>query len=221
MKKQMILILGILFLSTSCIDLDGRMNVVESLEVKAKTGFLKLKKQTTTISPGYYKAELKLKSSKNANIKLSGNGMKPITIALKSDYKLNIPANGRFEIRGSEVGQPINIQGQIQTRVSEYGHASGTESCSYTQRRTQCLPVCQNVVVHGRHGSYTVSQCNNVCSEHIVNIYGYKHVSYHYKQIDRNVSLEFMRENSTYVAATMDGSSSDTNRIVTSESSCR
>ena len=224
MKLKSLTLLAILALSSSCVDLSGTMRVSESLNVKIKSGFLNLKKKEITLSPGTYSAELKLKSVKNANIKLSGSAIGNITIPIKSDSNLSIPGNGRFRIDGGQIEQPFNIDGHIQTEISRYGYASGYETCTYNFRRTSCERVCYTNSGGGRdgerHGRPDV-RCENVCREVMITQMGSKHVSYHYKKTDRLITLDIMKDNSTYIAATFNGSSSEDEKIIDSESMCR
>jgi len=73
--KKMMMLLGVLLLSTSCLTIDGHLKVSESFMVKKKGGFLNLKLKDQQVDPALYSASLKVKSDKNYTLELSGGSL--------------------------------------------------------------------------------------------------------------------------------------------------
>lgn len=205
------LLLGVLLLSVSCVELGGSLQVRESMSMKKKSGFLNLKTKTIKVEPGSYRADLKIKSSKNINLKLSGGSLGEVDIPIKSDSSLDIPYNGQFYIEGKKIEQPFNVSGTIETRVDNWGYTDAVERCErqFTERR--CEKVCER----------DTGKCDVVCKDVTVTIQGLKDVSYHYRRTDRDVRIELMAENSTAVAASLSASGTESEKIIDRETICR
>ncbi|MBC7427981.1 MAG: hypothetical protein H7336_05170 [Bacteriovorax sp.] len=208
--KMIITMLSVLFLSISCVDLNGSLQTNEALKVKIKSGFLNLKTKTITIAPGTTPAQLIIKSSKNITLQLKGGSLGNVKIPLKSDDSLNIPANGQIYIEGKKIDQPFNASGSITTNYNNYGYTDAIEACDRQIVESRCEKICTK---EGR--------CDSVCKDVTTTIYGQKEVSYHYLSTDRQVSLEIMPENSTAVAGVLTARGIDTDKIVDRESLCR
>jgi hypothetical protein len=208
--KKMVMLLGILLLSVSCVDLNGSLQTNESLKVKIKSGFLNLKTKTITIAPGVIPAELIVKSSKNITLELKGGSLGNIKIPIKSGDSLNIPTNGQIYIEGRKIDQPFNASGSITTNYNTYGYTNTIEQCDRQIVENRCENICN------REG-----RCNYICRDITFIIYGQKEVSYHYLSTERQVSLEIMPENSTAIAGVLSARGVETNKIIDRESFCR
>ena len=210
MKKAFVL-LGVLLLSVSCVELNGNLQVQESLSMKKKSGFLNLKTKTIKIEPGSYRAEIKIKSQKNINLELSGGSLGEVDIPIKSDDNLNIPLNGQFYIEGKKIEQPFNVSGNITTTVDHYGYTDTVEKCERQITERRCEKVCVK----------ETGKCDVVCKDVVITLHGIKDISYHYKRTDRQVQLELMSENSTAIAAVLPARGSETDKIIDRETICR
>lgn len=208
--KKMMLLMGVLLLSVSCVELNGTLQVNQPFNVKIKSGFLNLKRKTITVAQGSYRAELTAKSKKNVTLELKGGSLGNISIPVKSDDSLNIPFDGQIYIEGSKIEQPFNIAGVIRTEVDHYGYANEVVSCDLSRVERKCEKVCDKD-----------GKCDVVCKDVTVTFKGLKEVSYHTMRTDRQANLEFMAEGSTAIVAVLPVRGIETTRITDRESLCR
>ena len=101
--KNVLLMMGVLLLSTSCLTLDGQLRVSESFMVKKKGGFLNLKLKDVKVEPAVYSASLKVKSDKNYTLELSGGNLGKILVPIKAASDLEIPTNGAFSLSHEKI----------------------------------------------------------------------------------------------------------------------
>lgn len=209
--KKMMTLLGLLLLSTSCLTLDGHLRVTESFSVKKKGGFLNLKLKDVTVAPAVYSASLKVKSDKNYTLELSGGSLGKILVPIKADSDLDIPTDGAFHISHEKINQPFDLSGVINTDVNHYGYTDAIENCSRNVTENKCEKVCAK----------DTGKCDIICKDVVTAIEGRKEVSYHYRSIHRDLSLEFMKAGSTGIIATFSGRDLQTDKIIDRESACR
>jgi len=209
--KKFVTLLGVLLLTTSCLDLDGSLHVSETFKVKKKSGFLNLKTKEIEVRPASYRASLKVKSDKNVTLEISGGDLGEIKVPIKADKDLQIPRDGKFAISHEKIDQPFDVVGFINTDVSYSDIYRAVENCSWTTTERRCEKVCTT----------EPRKCDVVCKDVQITHEGRKEVEYHYRWTKRDVNLEFMRADSTALAATMQASDTQTDRIVDHESLCR
>ncbi|MBY0413050.1 MAG: hypothetical protein K2Q18_02740, partial [Bdellovibrionales bacterium] len=134
--KNVMCLLAIAIMTASCVNLNGSLEVNETLAAKRKGGFLNLQLKTVNIEPGVYSSELKFisKSSFNLTLKSKKEGEKDIVLPIKSlEENFDIPANGPVSIKGASVSQPFNIDGQIATTYNTSDVTKTNESCTFTR----------------------------------------------------------------------------------------
>ncbi len=210
--KKLALILGVLLLSSSCHELGGRLNVVDSLTVKKKHGFLNLKTSKVELKAGNYSAVLKIISDSNITLKLEGGDLgKEILVPIKAESDLDIPVNGKFAILGEKISQPFDVVGNINTDYSYSDQYHAVESCTWTTKENRCEKVCVG----------EPRKCDVVCKEITITHEGRKDVTYHYMYTKRDVQLELMRSGSTALAGTINATSHTSDKITDYESLCR
>jgi hypothetical protein len=217
--KKFITLLGVLLLTTSCLDLNGTLHVQESFNVKKKAGFLNLKTKLIELKPAAYKAELKVNSDKNYTLKLEGGDVGEIKIPIKADKDLNVPWDGKFAISHEQIDQPFDVVGVINTDVSYSEIRSTIENCSWTTTERRCEKIC--TPERKIENRVEPRKCDVVCNDIQITHNGRKEVDYHYRWTRRDIGLEFMRENSTALVATMQATDTQSDRIVDHESLCR
>lgn len=209
--KNAMMLLGVLVLSTSCLTLDGRLNVSEAFNVKKKSGFLNLKTKEVRVDANSYSASLKVKSDKNYTLELKGGSLGEIQIPIKAESDLKMPTDGAFSISHEKINQPFDLSGVINTDVSLYGYTDTVESCTWNVTEKKC-----DKVLNKETQKYEI-----ICKDEITTFHGMRDISYHYKQVVRELSLEFMRAGSTGVIAHFNGRSQDTDKITDHYSDCR
>lgn len=205
------LLLGVLLLSTSCLTLDGQLKVTEAFMVKKKGGFLNLKLKDVSVEPAIYSASLKVKSDKNYNLEISGGSLGKIIVPIKAASDLEIPTDGAFNISHEKINQPFDLSGVINTDVDHYGYTDAIETCSWNVTEKRCEKVCVK----------ETGKCDIVCKDEVITLQGHKEVSYHYRSIARDLSLEFMKAGSTGIIASLKAHDLETDKIVDRESVCR
>lgn len=203
--------MGVLLLTTSCLSLDGQLNVHETFRVKKKSGFLNLKTKEVEVRPASYKASLKVKSDKNYTLELEGGDLGKILVPIKAEKDLDIPRDGKFAISHEKINQPFDVTGFINTDVSFSGINYSIENCTWTTKENRCEKVCTG----------EPRKCDVVCKEFTITHEGRKEVDFHYRWTKRDIDLEFMKAGSTGLVATMRATDTETDKIIDRESLCR
>lgn len=209
--KKVLMLVGVLVLSTSCLTIDGQLQVREAFNVKKKSGFLNLKRTNVKVDPNIYRASLKVKSDKNYNLELEGGSLGKILVPIKASSDLDIPRDGAFSIAHDKIDQPFDIVGVINTDENHYGHGDEIQSCSWTMTEKKCDKVCNK----------ETQKCEVVCHDETITIQGEKEVAFHYRSIRRDLSMEFMKEGSTGIIATFRGTDTQVDKLTDYESQCR
>lgn len=204
------MLVGIFMLATSCVEINGGLQVHESFTVKKKSGFLNRKTKEVTVSPRSYRASLKMVSDKNFTLKLDGGDLDDISVPLKAESDLDVPLNGRFNISHEKIGQPFDVSGTIHTSWENSGYYESLDSCSWTTTEKKCDKVCEPAT----------GRCEVQCRDVTTTINGKKKVEYHYSITNRDLNLEIMRANSTGIVATFIGSDSESTKVVDREGAC-
>ena len=208
--KKFLMLVGILVLASSCVEIDGSLQVREAFNVKKKSGFLNRKTKQITVSPRSYKASLKMASDKNFTLKLDGGDLDDVSIPLKAEKDLDVPFNGRFNISHEKTDQPFDISGTINTSWENSGYYESLDSCSWTSTEKKCDKVCEP----------STGRCEVQCRDVTTTYNGKKKVEYHYSVTTRDLNLEIMRANSTGIVATFVGTDTESTKVVDRESAC-
>lgn len=219
MKNLMNLLLVSAF-AVSCINLNGRLNIEQTMNVKTKGGFLNLKKKTIELEPGTYRADLKINSEKSFTLKLrlDKEDQKDILIPIKSEKAFNLPSNGEVKISGSDISQPFNLNGTIDTNYSESSTSRTTEDCTFSRTERHCEKICTTTA---RSNGRPVVLCDVVCRDVLVTINGSRFVEYHYRYTHRNLNVAFNDINTQAQLATFNASGTESARINDYIGECR
>lgn len=210
--KKLAMILGVLLLSASCMELNGRLNVNNSLVVKKKSGFLNLKTKEVELKAGSYIAQLNIKSDKNITLEIEGGSLdKKIFVPIKAESDLNVPADGKFAISHEKISQPFDVTGHMNTDITYGDTQYAVENCTWTANERRCEKVCTG----------EPRKCDSVCKDITITHEGRKDVTFHYRYTRRDIQLEIMQAGSTALAATLNASSSESSRVIEHESLCR
>lgn len=209
--KKIISVLGILLLSTSCLNLDGNLRVHKAFNVKKRGGFLNLKIKDATLNAGSYRAKLQIKSDKKIDLEIKDVEGKNISLPIKSDDSLRIPSDGKFAISSEKIGQPFSVVGAMNTEFHESPISYTTESCSWTVTERRCEKVCTKEPV----------KCDIECKDVEVTFQGRQDVSYHYATTTKDIIVDLVRENSTELVASFSGRNVDTDKIYDFKGVCR
>lgn len=217
MKKFIGLMLISAF-AASCVNLDGHLNVQQTMNVKKKGGFLNMKTKTVELEPGIYKAELKVKDRDSLTLKLrlEKENDDEIKIPLKSDKDFNLPDNGEVRISGSEVKQPFDVVGTIKTSITRSDSRRAVEECSLSVIERHCEKVCRPA---GRNGDRVV--CNVVCRDVSVTIPGVREYEYHTRFTHRDLEVDLKDVNTQAQLATLRTTGTESERVTDYYGPCR
>lgn len=195
-------------MATSCLTLDGQLDVKQMMAAKKKSGFLNLKTSEIQIRPDLYRAELKVNSDKSYTLKLDGHDK--ILIPIKAAKDLNMPSNGHVSISHNDINQPFDLSGEIATDVQDSSRNDTVEDCTFTVTENHCQKICDKP-----------DACSIVCKDEQVTIKGRHEVSYHYRTIHRDLSIDFLKADKPEVLASFHGTDTQTDRITDYSGVCR
>jgi len=196
-------------LSTSCVRLNGQLDIKQAMSAKKKSGFLNRKTKEIKIQPDLYAAELKVNGSKNFTLKLEGH--ENVLIPLKSEKNLNVPSNGIVEISHNDINQPFDIKGNIKTDVSHSGVIDSFEDCTRTVTENRCTKICE----------MSESGCRIDCKDEVSEIQGRRHVAFHFRTTQRDLFINFFKIEKPEVLATFTGTDTQVDRVVDFEGLCQ
>ena len=195
-------------LSASCVTIDGQLDVKEAMTAKKKSGFLNLKTTLVTVQPSLYSAHFKMNGDKSYTLKLEGRDN--LSIPIKSKNNLNVPSNGRVAISHNDIDQPFDMTGEISTDVSESQRIDTIETCSWTVTENHCQKICDKP-----------DHCDIVCKDVQVTLNGHHEVSFHDETIRRDLSVSFLKQDSSEIMASFRGDDTEVNRITDFSGVCR
>lgn len=184
------------FFMVGCEKIEGQLNITKDLKLKNNKG------DTHLLRVGTYSADLKANTSKKITLRLNNDSDEKFVF----NHNGNIPDNGAFMISSSTSGQPVDLSGTVATSVTNTNVRQTTESCTYQEAVQVCYPVPQGGVN---------------CSVQYRTVYGTRWISYYDRQISKNVALSVKAANSAEESADFHGDIAWSERVVTSQSSCR
>lgn len=215
--KNVMALIALSVMSVSCINLNGRLDVNQVLTAKKKGGFLNLQTKTVQIQPGSYQADLKVNSARSFTLKLKADkeGNNDILIPIKSQKDFSLPTNGNVIIRGSEIAQPFDLSGVIETNVSESSQVRTTESCTIQRTENHCDKICTGGTPSNP------PHCDIVCRDVLVTFEGSRFVEYHTRYTQRNLKADLVDTENKSVLASFSGAGTDADRITDYYGECR
>lgn len=132
MKKLCFVVVALLTLA-SCERIDGNFLATGDLTLEMRSG-------SKTVAAGEYQAEIKIKSKKKIDLYLEIDGNKE-RARFRVPEGTRIPTeNGTISLSSSEVKQPYDMYGVVETAVTRGQRRNGYESCTYQRPYTVCRP---------------------------------------------------------------------------------
>ncbi len=204
--KNLLTLLAVAMMTTSCIDLRGDFTAHENLKLIHTTIFGNEK--TKTVPAGAYKAKVTFSSSEK--VKLSFKGAKEVEVKVKLPSSTSFPRdNGRIELLASQSGQRYDMLGFIKTDYSRSRTYRDRETCTYTTYEQRCTTSCDSR-----------GNCRRTCDRVPVSRRGFQHVEYHYEYTDRFLKLEMVKPNTDAIVATYRGDDRDTRKVYLRQGRC-
>jgi hypothetical protein len=199
MKLIATLILSALVL-TGCDRVGGQLNVTNDFNLKNSNG------NSQSLKVGTYNAELSQSTfGKRIILKLNNDQNQKYDFKIPDGTKL--PSNGTFLLKSNEIGQPVDLQGVVDTKITDSDVREDYQSCSYSEPYTVCSP-------SGPNGQTT-------CSVYYRTIIGSQWTRYYDRNLDEHVTLTIAPANTTNAVAEFLGHATNVQRIIVNQSPCR
>jgi hypothetical protein len=210
--KNLLGILALSVLATSCVELSGRLDVKEPFSVTRKSGFLNLGRKKMTVEPKLYNASIKILGRQDFNLKLESDTK--IIIPVQASQELKFPENGEISISHRIIDQPFDVKGNVQTNYTSTDSQEAVEDCSVTLTENKCEKVCEPAVKD------QAPKCAVVCRDVPVQFPGDRLVRFHYTTKTIILDMELLKANSESSLASFNGQDSDTYRVSEYEGRC-
>ena len=204
-----------------CNGLEGILSIQGPLSIVVKKG------QAVPLNPGSsVRATIEVeKDGREIDIKFKDSMGKDRKAELKLPPGVQVPQySGTFSVLGSQVGQPFNLSGSIDTQVDESPRYRTRESCTETDRELVCYWVERPVPGpgpgpgphpghgHPGHGGGGIHR-EQVCEWRLVTLYGDREVEYHNRITTVRGLADFTDPSSNMLLATFSGSNSRSEKI--------
>jgi hypothetical protein len=225
--KNVMSLLILSLMTVSCVNLEGRLNVNQLMSAEKKGGFLNLQRKTVQIQPGNYQANLKVNNTKSFTLKLKAEkeSETDILIPIKSEKDFSIPTNGNVIIRGSEISQPFDLSGVIETNITDSEQTKTTEACTLQRTERHCDKICSPGEIFNPHSPRDtrppVVHCDIVCRDVLVAFDGSRYVEYHNRYTHRELKVDLLDLKNKNILASFSGTDTDADRINDYLGECR
>lgn len=206
MKKLSLLLISLLTLA-GCNDFGGDFTANQNLRLVHTTVFGN--DRTITVPAGTYRASFGFSSKDKIKLTLK-NGSNDIDIKMKINGNTFPRDNGRIYLPASRTKQAYDITGDLQSVVTYSRYFRESESCSYTEYRQQCYPVCDNR-----------GNCRTVCNTVPVTVNGWRNVEYRNQYTDRSLNLDITVPNSGNLVGSYSGDAREIVRQYVYQTPCR
>jgi hypothetical protein len=195
MKKIWIPLFAII-LFAGCEKIEGQLNITTDLKLVNKDGVVR------TLKTGTYQADIKANTSKKITLRLNNDGDEKYIFLLPT----GIPANGDFAFSAKQVGQPVDLSGNVTTAITNSPTVQRVESCTYTRY----IRVC-----HSGPGG------RPYCTTEARPAFGRKHITHYDRTTDKNVNLSIKASGTNAEVADYHGDIVLVERIIVRETQCR
>jgi hypothetical protein len=209
--KRIISIAVIAFALVSCGELKGVINVISALTVQDKDG------KTVTVPQGSYESEFSYDSGdRELKIKIKKvNGDKDIKVTIKVPPNTLIPqSNGDFALQSTQINQPWDLKGTINTVVENSPERQGYESCQYAAYEY----VPYRVPVYNNQGQL-IGYRTEYRYEYVTR-YGRRQVSYFERVTTVTSKSEFLNPQGSARLAELSGANSNSETVYTYYGNC-
>ncbi len=210
--KNLLGIIAVSILASSCVELTGRLDVKEPFSVTRKSGLLNLGRKKITVEPKLYNASIKIISRQDFNLKLESDAK--IIIPVRATEELKFPENGEINISHKIIDQPFDVKGNVQTNYTSTESQEAIEDCSVTLTEKRCDKVCEPTAKD------QAPKCSVVCRDVPVQFPGDKLVRFHYTTKTITLDIELLKAESASELASFNGLDRDTYRVTEFEGRC-
>ncbi len=164
---------------TACDEMKGTNTVTQTLNAVDKKG------KQVSIKPGTYKMGFKYDQKDrelDIKIKKSNENGKDVKLKLAVASEVTMPRdNGSFALLSNQIGQPWDLEGQVDTHSEDSSTTRTSESCSIATTEYVCRETCDS----------EGNNCSTTCADETVYIPGSQEVEYYYTTTTRTVNMQF------------------------------
>lgn len=197
--KTIMSFVALSLLVVACNKLEGQLNVTSEFKLKNSKG------DTRTIAVGNYNADLDKKTlSKKIVLRLSDDSDQKFEFKIPDGAK--IPSNGNFSLKSGDIGQAVDLNGLVNTKVTRSDIKNEFRPCTYQEPYTVCSP-------SGPNGQ-------TICQTYMRTVNGSQWVRYYDEYVDQHISMAIVPVGATATAAEFSGSLSTVRQVITDQSMC-
>ena len=242
MKNYIVLILSTLFVA-ACNPVKGTLTVNQPMKLFIPEAndcneefdwWNCEKEESLVLRPGSYRLKLQFQSKKKVNleVKVKKNKTKTVPIEMKNGQRFP-EYHGSVSLKGKDIGQEFNIEGDVDSVVTESDTYTEYETCSKRVERRVCERVNDyKAVTFKREGKKArrgrgdrgdrggKGRRRRVCEWKYVTEYGERHVEYYNRYTDTKVNLDFLSLDNTSQLASYQGSRYESDKIYTYKGPC-
>lgn len=154
------------------------------------------------IPAGSYHADMKFTRSK-MTLRLNNNNNEKFEF---NRPRKDIPDNGSFTFKSAELGQPVDLSGDVHTVRTTLGHYSGWEFCEYDEPVQVCYPLPTG---------------GQSCHIEYRRVRGQQYVKYHVDEIDRDIRIDIAQKDQAERSGSFASQSLWREKIYDSQGICR
>ena len=223
--RNLIGILVLSFLSVSCMEVDGTLDVRQDMTFKNVKIESNSRKQNMTVPAGRYQAQLEFDSKDKVTLEIKDfyKNRTDIDIEFEIPKGSGIPQdNGTFFLTAAEVDQPYDVSGEVDTDITRSTQRRDQEQCTYTDYERRCQRVCQNICRTRPDGRRVCRQrCENRCRNVRVTRWGWRDIDYHVRTENKDYEVEILQPGTNTTAALFVGNYRKSQTIVDYRGMCR
>jgi hypothetical protein len=195
--KTIATLVALSLLAIACNKLEGQLNVTTEFKLKNSKG------DNHLIRVGTYTADLDKKTlSKKIVLRLNNDNDEKFEFKIPDGAK--IPSNGAFTLKSSDIGQSVDLAGNVNTNVKRSETREDWTPCTFQEPYVVCSA--------GPNGQ-------QICSTYYRTVNGNQWTRYYDEYVDQTVTMGLTPVGATE-AANFTGSSSTVQRVVVNQSQC-
>ena len=182
-----------------------------ALSLSSETSLTNTKNKTVVLPAGVYEAQFRAESEDLVELRLK-SGSKTHKIPFHLPENFEIPSkSGRFTLPGSESGQPVDLQGEVESVTTESESYRGYESCSYSDYEEICERwVDSNGRVHYRCYCQYRTRSD-----------GEQRVEYYFIHTDKSITAQISRAGTEDALGEFAGDYRESDKVYTYTGECR
>ncbi|MBC7420238.1 MAG: hypothetical protein H7328_05870 [Bdellovibrio sp.] len=194
MNMKKIFVAATALFMMGCEEMDGQLTVSKNLNVKSS------KNQNVVLNAGTYNTTLDFKKDKvEATVKANNNSKLKIVFDVPNNAQ--IPANGNFELKSAQTGQPVDVIGNAKTVQTQSAAQTGWEQCQVSDYQTICNP--------------------QGCTAVPVNRWGQQYTEYYLRNTDKNINFTMTEVGSvSKKLAQFQGASRTSQKVIIRQDRC-